>query len=654
MELSKKRKLISKAWYEFFILYKEDISNVSDVIKESWKRSKAYGIDVNHEGILEIDEEEQKKRICSYSNFIDIARPYMVDLYNIIRETGFMITLTDKEGYILDTIISPNILENSNIKVINLSEKRIGTNAMGTCLYLDEPIQTWAEENCYTGFHRFTTCAAPIHDEYGEILGCIGITGFADVLSLHTLGMAKAVASAIENKINLLAKDDAKTIVNSYTHFLKHSISDGIIVIDKRCNITSINKKAIDILQLKDKNLEGTKLNNIFKSSIDFESIMRKEIDFHNKQFTFEIDNKPVICDVSVSNLKNNGCVIGLVIVIKRKESKVSQYNYSKQEKSLFSFEDIIGQSPSLKEAINLARIVSEGKSNVLILGESGTGKELFAQSIHNSSERRHKPFIAVNCGALPINLVESELFGYEGGSYTGAKKEGQPGKFELADGGTLFLDEIGDMPLSIQVALLRVIQEKKVYRIGSTRGKDIDIMIIAATNKNLYEAVQNNTFRIDLFYRLNVFTINIPPLRERKEDILLLCNYFIQKYNQRFSAKIKGITNDAMDVLHKYDWIGNIRELENAIERAVQISQKDIIETKDLPQYIQNAPVINLKRTFKQMSLVEEKEYKVILDILEKTNGNVKVAADQLGLSRATIYRTISKFEIDIGKFRH
>lgn len=205
MELSRKKEIVSRAWHDFFILGKEEIYGVDDLIKESWIRSKNYGVDLFNEIILDTDELEQQKSIHKHSNLIDIAKPYMVDLYNIIKKSDFMITLTDKKGYILETIIAPNILDNTNINTINLSEKRVGTNAMGTCLYLEKPVQTWAEEHCYTAFHSYTTSAAPIHDYNGELIGCIGITGFANILSSHTLGMATAIAHAIEKlKIRLI------------------------------------------------------------------------------------------------------------------------------------------------------------------------------------------------------------------------------------------------------------------------------------------------------------------------------------------------------------------------------------------------------------------------------------------------------------------
>lgn len=551
MNYKKHRALLSIAWKDFFVLKKDDIEGIDDEIKASWIRSRNMGVDYVQQSIKSDDEKKQNQSIKKNFLLIDIARPYIDDLYKVINNTNFMITLLDKDGFVLDVLVHPKVIEITNFTLINLSEERVGTNAMGTCLFLDKPFQTYAEEHTHIELQKFTTAAAPIHDKTGELIGCIGITGLANGISTHTLGMAIAASYAIENKLILLE--------------------------DKDVNLA--------------------------------------------KQFS-SLNNKNIKINSGVKN-------------------------------KLYSFKDIIGDSDSIKEAIKIAEIASNGNSNILILGESGTGKELFAQSIHSNSYRKDKPFIDVNCGSLPLNLAESELFGYEGGSYTGSKKEGQPGKFELADGGTIFLDEIGELPLSIQVSLLRIIQERKVTRIGSQSSKDIDIMIIAATNKNLFESVQNNTFRGDLFYRLNVFNINLPPLREHQEDIPLLVKSFIERYNNRFNRSIEGITEEALYLLKQYSWPGNIRELSNIIERAIQIAVNKKIEVRDLPIYITTNTNIQDIKGRVNIGLMEKEEIRTINSILRKTNGNAKVTSEVLGISRATLYRKLIKYDITIDEFR-
>jgi len=323
-----------------------------------------------------------------------------------------------------------------------------------------------------------------------------------------------------------------------------------------------------------------------------------------------------------------------------------------------FTFDYIVGESISIKRAKELARKVSSSKSNVLILGESGTGKELFAHAIHNGSDRSKYPIIKINCGSIPTELFESELFGYESGAFTGAKKNGKPGKFELANKSTIFLDEIGDLPLSMQVKLLRVIQEREIERVGAVKSQKIDVRIIAATNRNLEEMVKQNTFREDLYYRLNVINMKVPPLRERREDIPLLAIYLLKKISSEMERHVTDISDEAMQALSLYDWPGNIRELENLIERALNLVDKQaIIEISHLPLYITNQLLtvpptnsiktvpIKIDGTLKDM--YKEIEKKAIKAALEEFNGNKLRVASKLNISRTSLYEKIKLYNL-------
>ena len=301
----------------------------------------------------------------------------------------------------------------------------------------------------------------------------------------------------------------------------------------------------------------------------------------------------------------------------------------------------------------------ANSSSNVLILGESGTGKELAAQSIHNGNSFSDGPFVAINCAALPKSLIESELFGYEKGAFTGASKEGNPGKFELADGGTIFLDEIGDMPLDVQVSLLRVIQTKEIVRIGAKHPKKINVRIIAATNRNLIDEVETKTFRQDLYYRLNVLTIHMPPLRDRDNDVCELADYFAKTLNNPQNKAMR-ISPEVYPVLKAYSWPGNIRELENVIERAINITNSDEIRPEHLPAHILRKtpavinPSVSAAAAMIQSSLdYKSNGYHLIKSSLERANGNIKYAAELLGISRRTLYRKMEKYGIDYKEYR-
>jgi transcriptional regulator with PAS, ATPase and Fis domain len=318
-----------------------------------------------------------------------------------------------------------------------------------------------------------------------------------------------------------------------------------------------------------------------------------------------------------------------------------------------FCFEDIIGSSSVIKDCIRKAKIAAQSMSNVLITGESGTGKELIAQSIHSYSVRKNQPFVSINCGAIPRELLESELFGYEPGSFTGASSKGRMGKFELADGGTIFLDEIGEMPIDMQVKLLKVIQDRKLTRIGGNHVFDLDVRIIASTNRDLYEQCKKGRFREDLYFRINVLNICLPPLRERKEDIELLVTHFINKLNTKLNKEIKGISPAAMEKIMEYDWPGNIRELENTIERAVNLCNGSIITEEDLlTDSMQNELRANLKYESTKyddndIEPLEVMEKRAIERALNISGGNITETAALLKVTRNTIYNKIKKYNI-------
>lgn len=337
---------------------------------------------------------------------------------------------------------------------------------------------------------------------------------------------------------------------------------------------------------------------------------------------------------------------------IKKLESELEYYKkeYNDGRTAKYSFEDIVAESENTKAVIDIAKKSAKTDSNILILGESGTGKELFAHAIHNLSSRRNEAFIKVNCAAIPNELLESELFGYDEGAFSGAKKEGKKGKFEMANGGTILLDEIGDMPLSMQAKLLRVLQEKEIERLGSNDVMKIDIRIIASTNKNLEDLIKKNEFREDLYYRLNVVTINIPPLRERKEDIKLLSNKLRIQIENRLGIYVEGFSNEAYEYLENYDWKGNIRELENIIERAINLLDSDVlIKPYHLPSKLTEKKIDYYKKNKSLKKIIEDIEKQMIEDCLIKTEGNKNKTSKILGISRVSLYKKIEKYNLDI-----
>ncbi len=337
-------------------------------------------------------------------------------------------------------------------------------------------------------------------------------------------------------------------------------------------------------------------------------------------------------------------------IITMEKEIKYYKDQLKKQKSAKYSFSNIIGESKSLMEVKNICQRAAMSDSNVLIMGESGTGKELFAHAIHNASDRASGPFVKINCAAIPSELLESELFGYEGGAFTGAKKEGKVGKFELANGGSIFLDEIGDMPLQMQVKLLRVLQEREIERIGSTKTRPINVRIISATNKNLEEEVKTANFREDLYYRLNVMSVNIEPLRKRKDDIRPLAKALVKKLSSQMGVHVDSISEKAMAALEAYDWPGNIRELENVIERSINLLDSDrIIKVSTLPVHITQSHKTHVYiagSTLKEQLYDVEKS--IILECLNENQGNKQKTANDLDMSRTSLYQKLKSYGID------
>lgn len=356
-------------------------------------------------------------------------------------------------------------------------------------------------------------------------------------------------------------------------------------------------------------------------------------------------------------NLDELKIIIGKCIYKKNIERENIELKLKLSDKE--KFENIVGKNPRMRRIFELIDTISQTDSTVLISGESGTGKELIARAIHNKSLRAGNNFVSINCGALPENLLESELFGHAKGAFTDAYKD-KVGLFEVADKGTLFLDEIGEMSQSMQVKLLRALQEKQIRRVGSNSEIDVDVRIISATNQDLSETMREGTFRSDLFYRLNVISIDIPPLRERREDIPLLMHYFLKKFNDKFKKQLEGFEKEVEDLFLQYPWPGNVRELENFLERSVALEKNSLVTTKTLPTELiynisdkldqtESIDSILQKENFDFTEYIDNISKKIILKALARNNNNIKRAAENLNLSYRSMRYLISKYKLRV-----
>lgn len=492
----------------------------------------------------------------------------------------------------------------------------------------------------------------------GQVIGTISIFAFdnmqkKELLSKHdklldflikisALTSSKISENEMHNRLSLMATQFSAVI---------NSIVEGLVAIDQEGFITHINKPAEKLLNISIQQAYGQHINDIFP---DFATpkVLKLGQPYAEQEIRYE--NKKEICQFlcTITPIKSDQEIIGLVISFRNIREMRKLAGRLIREDRKYTLDGILGTSSIMTMLKQKMQLVAGTDSTILITGESGTGKELFARAIHEESHRKNGPFIAINCGAIPEMLLESELFGYEEGSFTGASRGGKPGKFELANGGTIFLDEIGDMPMHLQVKLLRVLQELKIERIGGVKPVWIDVRIIAATNSNLEEMIKEKLFRSDLFYRLCVIPFYVPPLRERKEDLMLLLHHFLDKYNLILGKQITGFTQEVQRKILSYPWLGNVRELENAVEYAVNIAPKNIIDCTFLPSRINDYfEHDNCSSTGNVQPTLAELEKNAIIAALEKfgNTGQAKEkAADSLGMSRSTYYRKIKDLGLD------
>lgn len=625
-----------------------------EFIRISHERCKMYNINYNQIYSNKIlDEKELFEKMEENRELVLAAAPIMNKIYDFVKGSNFFSILTDKEGCILNVIGDEEILSEAfRFKMIPgayMDEENIGTNAMGTCITENNPIQVSAEEHFISAYHRWTCSGCPIKDESGKIIGTLDLTGYSEQVHSHTLGMVVAGARAIENQLMNNKLRSKLLTEKKQQKLILDSILKGFITADIQGVILSANSFASELFGCSNDELLHMKTsdilkdwNSVYKSIKEDSSPFKKDVDVISKRNILQLN----LTVYPVKNQNNEATNVILVFDEVKKQRKSVDSIMGRH--AIYTFDKIVGKDANFLQVINFAKKISDSRSNILIMGESGTGKELFAQSIHNYSERSNGSFVALNCGAIPRNLIESELFGYEQGSFTGAKAGGNPGKFEIADGGTIFLDEIGEMPLDLQTRLLRVIEEGTVSRIGSSHERVVDVRVIAATNKNLKQEVENGTFRKDLFYRLNVLPLRLPSLCERKGDIKLLLDYFMDRISKKLNKKKVHIPLEYIEKLVEYNWPGNVRELENYVELAVNTEMVPDIHVLNFEESSNKSIKIKSAANVSSVLSLKEMEKEHIVNVLESTGHNITQAASVLGIGRNTLYRKLKEFEIE------
>lgn len=659
---------IAQAWEHFVSTAIIDSDMVREEIAGSWQRCRQAEIDPHKGGQIRVMTEEELARLRNRkSELIANTRPFMENIYNFVAGSGFIVILSDESGNILETLGDPGINQKAReidlVPGSNWCEQEAGTNGIGLALFLGKPVQVSGEEHYCKKIHHWTCSAAPILDDSGMVLGFLQMSGPSSASNKHTLGMVVAAVKAIEEQLRVEQKNQELKMVNKRMNDIFYTLSDGVLVINCHGMVENINPSAERILGKAKSRIEGQHIEEVFKSIPRVKEILNSGESFSNVEVMGELDKSHIHCLVSGEAIKNKqGAYMGGAIIFNPISKIKKLVNRFSGAEARFQFEDIVGQGPELQEAIRIASLAAENDSNILLEGESGTGKEVFAQAIHNASRRRGGPFVALNCAAIPRELMGSELFGYVEGAFTGAYRGGRPGKFELATGGTLFLDEIGDMTQGKQGSLLRAIQEKKIVRIGDDKVIPVDVRIICATNKNLRTAVEKKNFREDLYYRLNVITVKLPPLRQRREDIPQLFEYFLKEISRRLDIAIEDYDPEIIPALKEYDWPGNARELQNVVERMVCVARNKHLAFKDLPgdllsgaarEYpakeilVSEAPIsVGLERERRKQAQAD-REIQEITEFLGQYGGNITLVAQHMGVSRNTIYRKMKQYNI-------
>ncbi|MHB8073012.1 sigma 54-interacting transcriptional regulator [Desulfosporosinus fructosivorans] len=464
----------------------------------------------------------------------------------------------------------------------------------------------------------------------------------ANLLYLVSSKISKMIENQIRNEELQEERNQAYELLAAATS----SFTEGLMAVDNDGRIIHINPAAFAIMKLSDKDVVGKSLSLILGSNNKFSETARNCIWNTDEEIVLDQGGERIHCTSSSRPiLKENGTIAGVVFTLREIRKVRNLVNRMVGATARFTCEDIIGESEGMKKAFKLISVAANSRSNVLLTGESGTGKELFAQAIHNHSGRSEGPFVAVNCAALPRELIQSELFGYNEGAFTGAKRGGNPGKFELANEGTIFLDEIGDMPMELQVNLLRVLQERKVTRVGGEKVIPVNVRIIAATNKDLMRAVEEGRFREDLYYRLNVLNIHIPPLRERGKDIDLLTIHLINIFSENLGKEIDGAELEFFEAIRDYSWPGNVRELQNAVEYAMNVAEVEYLSVTDLPRSIHREP--NFLQEVGTVISLTEIERITVESTLNRFNGNITKTAKALGIGRNTLYDKLKKLGV-------
>ncbi len=635
-----RRQVVERAWQQF--VAGAEPHGLRDDILRSWRRARdEYRIDpARPRPMVALDGDALEQRRAQ-EDCLRLAAPILRDFTQRVRLRDHVLAYFDADGYLLAIDGDRHVLE--RVAEIGLSpgvrwaEESAGTNGPGTALAERKSIEVFAAEHYVSAFQPWSSAAAPVRIPWSPApAGVVAMTGPWQVRRRQAVTFVSAVARAVEERLR--AARAVRDEVVRYAFRAARDAGEALVAIDGRGRVIAANEAAARWNVLESGHLPasmGDALGALLRpTSTRSDGDVRIDV----------ADGPPAV----VSPVSFEGSRVGAIVRLPASASgRRRPCPPDRAAPARYDFACILGNSPRVRHAVELARTAAQNDLPVVLSGESGTGKELFAQAIHGASGRAKKPFVAVNCGSIPAELLEAELFGYEPGSFTGARREGKPGRFEDADGGTLFLDEVSELAPPAQTALLRVLQEKEVVRLGGSTPRLVDVRVVAATNKPLETEMRAGRFRSDLYYRLNVLWILVPPLRDRDDDIVFLARVFLDEAD----VERRGLTfsEDAVDALRSSSWPGNVRELRNVVLRAVAVALRPQIGARDL--LLGRAPGDAPPKTGAVRAEARETglelERGALITALDSCTWNFRRTAHQLGISRMTLYRWIRKYGI-------
>ncbi len=638
LPLTERRQFLDRAWLAF-VQDGVEPEGVPPEIVRSWRRVKeSFGVDPTlrraQRSLALEDLQERRLRDPVFR----LAEPILEEFGQRLGFLHHVLAYFDAAGWMLSIRGHPATVE--GVAEINFSpgacwaEDNAGTNGPGTAIREAKPVEVFASEHFVEAWQAWSCAGAPIfRPGEPEPVGLVDITGPWSMHNPQALVLAKAIARNVESRLAaaLAVRDE----VVRFAFRSARGSSVPLLAIDAQGRILAVNEAGASRIGLPEGRLPPDLrrlVDPLASSAADAEKVVAWR--------DLRLVSHAVL---------HEGCPVGAIVrAVEPAEPRARGARAPAAQPVRWSFEEILLESASLRVPLEMARVAARNALPVVLFGESGTGKELFAQSIHRASSRAAGPLVAVDCGSIPATLLEAELFGYEAGSFTGARKDGNPGKFEAADGGTLFLDEVSELSPQGQVALLRVLQEREVVRLGGSRGRKVDVRVVAATNKDLKLEVAARRFRQDLFFRLDVISIAIPPLRQRAEDVPMLAQAFLEQAEAEVGRSGLRLSDEAIAALQAYPWPGNVRQLRNVILRVAATAPGLEVLASDLPPDVRHPPAAPPPVSLRSAAPDESQERLALASELARQGWNVVKTAAELGVSRMTLYRRMQRYGLE------